>query len=491
MQFWILKIIAMKKIFITYSFVFISFLLLNGCKKALDIQPASELSSAFLETKKGAVALLNSAYGYSQWVADDGANRLYAEEATTDVLVNFRGALNVNVQPIQVFSWQADNVFFINSWTRNYLAIRDANNLLAVLEANKELTPVEKTQFAAEAKFIRGLSYYFLYNWFGPVPLINKSFTGSNEDFSLPRAEENQMLNAIEEDLTGAANDLPPTLSQTGKATKGAALGALTKFYMITKNWPKAAATAKQVIDLNLYTLWPDPVTLFSLQNEGNKEMIFVFPCIALEGYGNVWIANALPPQYPTPVFNTATQICVPVAFYRTFEANDKRRTMILTSYINMLNRPIDLLTGVEYQNPRSFKYPLDLNAANRMHGGDIPYIRYADILLSRAEALVMSTGSVTQEAMGLLNQIRTRAGLIAYTMQDAPTKEAYINLLIKERGWEFFSEGKRREDFIRQGLFIQNAVSRGLPAKPHQVRFPIPQSEIDANKNLVQNTGY
>lgn len=481
----------MKKIFITYSFVFISFLLLNGCKKALDIQPASELSSAFLETKKGAVALLNSAYGYSQWVADDGANRLYAEEATTDVLVNFRGALNVNVQPIQVFSWQADNVFFINSWTRNYLAIRDANNLLAVLEANKELTPVEKTQFAAEAKFIRGLSYYFLYNWFGPVPLINKSFTGSNEDFSLPRAEENQMLNAIEEDLTGAANDLPPTLSQTGKATKGAALGALTKFYMITKNWPKAAATAKQVIDLNLYTLWPDPVTLFSLQNEGNKEMIFVFPCIALEGYGNVWIANALPPQYPTPVFNTATQICVPVAFYRTFEANDKRRTMILTSYINMLNRPIDLLTGVEYQNPRSFKYPLDLNAANRMHGGDIPYIRYADILLSRAEALVMSTGSVTQEAMGLLNQIRTRAGLIAYTMQDAPTKEAYINLLIKERGWEFFSEGKRREDFIRQGLFIQNAVSRGLPAKPHQVRFPIPQSEIDANKNLVQNTGY
>lgn len=481
----------MKKIFITYTFVFISFLILNGCKKALDIQPASELSSAFLETKKGAVSLLNSAYGYSQWIADDGANRLYAEEATTDVLVNFRGALNVNVQPIQVFSWQADNVFFINSWTRNYLAIRDANNLLAVLDANKELTTVEKTQFAAEAKFIRGLSYYFLYNWFGPVPLINKSFTGSNEDFSLPRAEENQIMSAIEEDLTSAASDLPPTLSQTGKATKGAALGALTKFYMITKNWSKAAATAKQVIDLNQYILWPDPTTLFSLQNEGNKEMIFVFPCIALEGYGNVWIANALPPQYPTPVFNTATQVCVPAAFYRTFEANDKRRTMILTSYINTLNRPIDLLTGVEYQNPRSFKYPLDVNAANRMHAGDIPYLRYADILLCRAEALVMSTGSVTQEALGLLNQIRVRAGLNAYTMQDAPTKEAYINLLIKERVWEFFSEGKRREDFIRQGLFIQNAISRGFPAKPHHVRFPIPQSEIDANRNLVQNTGY
>ncbi len=477
---------------IKYTFVIISFLAINSCKKALDIEPASELSSTFLETKKGAVSLLNSAYGYSQWVADDGANRIYAEEGTTDVLVNFRGFLNANLQPLQVFSWQADNgFFFLNNWTRNFLAIRDANNLLAIVDANKELTAAEKKQFTAEAKFIRGLSYYLLYNWYGPVPIIKKAFTSSSENFSLPRAEEIEMINFIEEDLTGAANDLPVAISQTGKATKGAALGLLTKHYMSTKNWAKAALTAKQVIDLNQYILWADYTTLFSLQNEGNKEMIFVFPCIALEGYGNVWIANALPPQYPTPVFNTATQVCVPVAFYRTFDANDKRRTMILASYKNTLNVQIDLLTGVEYQNPRSLKYPLDLGASNRMHGGDIPFIRYADILLSRAEALVMSTGNVSVEALDLLNQIRTRAGLNAYTLQDAPTKDQFINLLIKERGWEFFSEGKRREDFIRQGIFIQNAVNRGLPAKPYHVRFPIPQSEIDANKSLVQNTGY
>jgi hypothetical protein len=125
------------------------------------------------------------------------------------------------------------------------------------------------------------------------------------------------------------------------------------------------------------------------------------------------------------------------------------------------------------------------------MHGGDIPLIRYADILLSRAEALVMSTGSVSAEALGLLNQIRTRSGLSSYTSQDASTKDQFIDLIIKERGWEFYSEGKRREDFIRQGIFIQNAISRGLPAKPYQVLFPIPQSEIDANKKLVQNPGY
>ncbi len=98
---------------------------------------------------------------------------------------------------------------------------------------------------------------------------------------------------------------------------------------------------------------------------------------------------------------------------------------------------------------------------------------------------------TVSPEALSLLNQIRTRADLRSYTSQDASTKDQFINLVIKERGWEFYSEGKRREDFIRQGIFIQNAVSRGLAAKPYQVLFPIPQSEIDANKNLVQNPGY
>ena len=185
-----------------------------------------------------------------------------------------------------------------------------------------------------------------------------------------------------------------------------ARLGVLTKFYMMTKQWDKAASTAKQIMDGNQYILWPDYTTLFAIANKGNSEMIFVYPCIAQSGYGNVWTANALPPQYPTPVFNTATQVCVPVL------------------------------------------------------------LRYADILLCRAEALVMSSGTVSAEALSLLNQIRTRAGLAALTAADTPDKTAFIDALIRERGWEFYSEGKRREDLIRQDMFIANAISRGQPAK-------------------------
>jgi len=202
-------------------------------------------------------------------------------------------------------------------------------------------------------------------------------------------------------------------------------------------------------------------------------------------------VANALPPQYPTPVFNTATQVCMPVAFYRTFLPEDKRKNLILTSYTNTLGENINLLTGNEYQNPRSLKYPLDPNANNRFHGNDLPIIRYADILLSRAEALVMSTGTVNQEALDLLNEVHQRAGLEKLNLTEASSKEEFISLLLNERAWEFYSEGKRREDLIRHNQLIQNAINRGQPAKDFHVKFPIPQSEIDANPKLVQNPGY
>ncbi len=342
----------------------------------------------------------------------------------------------------------------------------------------------------AEAHFIRGLAYDFLYGWFGTVPLVEKVYSSSKEEFDLPRADEAVLKSFIETELSAAATDLPLT-ALTGKATKGAALGILAKYYLQTKQWTLAAETAKQVMDLDIYNILPDYASVFALNNEGNKEMVYVFPCLNIDGNGNVWVANALPPQYPTNILNTATQVCTPVAFYNSFSPTDKRKTLFLTTYVNTKGQTIDLTTGVEYQNPRSLKYPIDVTADARTGGQDIPLIRYSDILLTRAEALVMSSGTVSQEAIDLFNKIRNRAGLSSYTLADLPTQAILIDKLLQERAWEFYSEGKRREDLIRHNRYISDAVARGKDAKPYQVLYPIPQTEMDANKNLVQNPGY
>jgi hypothetical protein len=466
--------------------------LLSCSKSDLTIQPASEYSDDFLRTASGIDAVLNSAYDNIQYNYDAGVNRIYLEECGTDIFVNFRGFLNGQLTPYQNFTNNpASEIITGDLWRKCYRAIRDANIILDAAPGNSELTEENKKNILAQARFIRGLAYRILYGFFGRVPLIDRAYKSSSEEFELPRSTDTETVSFIRTDLEAAAADLPLTQPLYGKATKGAALGTLLELFMMKKQWNDVLTVSQDIINLNQYNLMTDFSRIFALDNEGNREIIFAFPSVPIDGNGNVWVANALPPQYPTPIFNTATQVCTPVAFYNSFSADDDRRKLFLTSYTNNQGQLINLLVGNEYQNPRSLKYPIDLKADSRAGGQDFVYLRYAEILLARSEALVMSGGTVTQEAIDLLNEVRTRARLPAYTLADLPDQESFIEAMLWERAWEFYSEGKRREDLLRHNLYISNAIARGKNAQPFHVLLPIPQSEMDANKNLEQNEGY
>jgi hypothetical protein len=135
-------------------------------------------------------------------------------------------------------------------------------------------------------------------------------------------------------------------------------------------------------------------------------------------------------------------------------------------------------------------KFPPDPNAQGSQHGNDFPFIRYAEILLSRAEALNELNGS-NQESIDLVNLIRNRAGLGDVTLASFGTKENLRDHIMDERRWEFWYEGKRRTDLLRTGKYIQSARDRGASADDKHKVFPIPQTEIDANKLLKQNPGF
>jgi hypothetical protein len=140
--------------------------------------------------------------------------------------------------------------------------------------------------------------------------------------------------------------------------------------------------------------------------------------------------------------------------------------------------------------NVRSLKY-WDNNTVGNHSGNDVPVLRYADILLARAEALNELNGP-TQQALDLINQVRTRAGIANLTLAVATSKEVLRDLILRERGWEFYSEGKRREDLLRHDKFISLAKARGITAAADKHKlFPIPQTEIDANTACEQNDGY
>jgi len=469
---------------------------LSSCSDMLDEDLYSQLAPEnYLTTQEGIESTLNAAYaeGYLNGYSHHSVRNI--EEWCTDIEWETGGGENRTAVLMINFTWDASvDWMYGDMWQKPYRAIRNAN---VVLE-NVQLATIndqDKQTFTAEARFVRALSYYHLHSWFGPVPLRKSS----EDELYLARASEEEMRKFIEDELLAIIPDLPaPGQEQAyGRVTNGGARAVLTKFYLNTKQWQKAADMAQGIIEMGHYNLYPDYAMLFRVENERNSEFILTYPQIA-NSPGNNYINGAFPdgfandPEtgltFKTSWRNWAAQYRLYDSFYNSFEPGDKRMDLIIDNYINGQGNMVSLLNN---NNTRSFKYWPDPNGLANEHGNDVPAVRYADILLSRAEALNELLGP-NQESIDLINEVRERAGLNLLTLAGFSSIAQLRLHLLDERAWEFYSEGKRREDQIRIGTFISSAVERGISnAKPTHVLFPIPQGALDANEMLVQNEGY
>lgn len=468
------------------------FLLINliSCTKPLEEKVFSSFGpNNFFKTADDAEALLNSAYALEQKQGTDGFRNIFVmAEVTTDLLIIREGGLRGLAQPLEDFTWNASHEFFDTGWTRYYSAIYRANLVIDNVP-DISLDEERKNQIIAEARFLRASSYIYLYDLFGPTPLITNSVSNSEDRPTRPTQEE--FIKFVVDELNASSEILPVTAKQYGRATKGAALAFLTKFYLNNKNWEKANETAQKVINLNVYSLFTatERADLFKIANEKNSEFIYVRPHVAQPGLGTNYLAHAAPPNYKfkgAAKANYATQLKTLSGFYDSFDPKDQRREVFLTEYDDLNGKHIIL--GKD--DARSFKFEEDLPATAADMGNDFPVVRYADILLSKAEALNELNGP-TQESIELINQVRAKAGIEPLKLFNFTSKESLRSHILKERGWEFFSEELRRQDLIRHGKFITLAKERGKVAFDYQVLFPLPQSEIDRNPNLKQNDGY
>lgn len=476
-------ILSIKK----YKLFILSAILIGSsmsCEDHLEEVPFDQLApSNILRTEEGLQSLLISAYGNMQVHRFALVRMHYLEEGPSDLFLETGGGQARHAASIQDFTFDSEHPWIRGVYNNLWNSIRDVNLFLEHVES-VEFSKTDKEVSIGEARFIRALHYYFLSKWYGEVPLITSS---SSELY--PEKSSMAVLNEfIETEFIEAAEALPPVQDEYGRATKGAALAILTKFYLNTKQWQKTADAAQEVMDLQLYSLYPDYAEMFAPENEVNNEFIFVFPqTSAANRMGTTWMSLSLPPGYPIDGPNFAAQFRYYDNFVNTFDPNDERGDMILTEYEKANGTHVQLLGN---DNSRSLKF-FDANRVGADQENDFPVVRYADILLSRAEALNELNGP-TQEAIDLINEVRTRAGdNLELLNLSGFTKETLRDHILAERGWEFYSEIKRRSDLIRHGKFVDRAVARGKSAKQHHVLYPLPQTEINANENLVQNQGY
>lgn len=467
-----------------------------SCEETLEAIPTDRFASDNIsQSEAGITALLNSAYNFNN-IGGGFKDNINQQEVSTDMGFNTGGGENRQLILFINFTWDAANGRINGMWNQQYFAIRDANIVIESIEAGSFDEDFAKLR-KAEARYIRAFEYMELYSYFGPVPLR----TSPTQEAELSRATDEEMKTFIETEFLAAIQDLPDPGQEElyGKANKGAALGALTRFYLNTKQWDKVLTSTQQLMNFNYYSLYPTYREMFFVENEGNREMVVIWPRINVQGSHNNYQNGAFPPQFkkadnipefewiPGQMANWATQYRLRDGFVDSFDPADDR----LQGIVQVYERQNGTITNLRAQtdNSRSLKF-FDNNQMGNFSGSDIPVVRYADVLLSRAEALNEINGP-TQASLDLVNAVRDRANAPVYTLGDLGGKDSFRDLILAERGWEFYSEGLRREDMIRHGKFISSAVSRGVSAQDYHVLFPIPEIETSANSNIEQNTGY
>jgi hypothetical protein len=167
---------------------------------------------------------------------------------------------------------------------------------------------------------------------------------------------------------------------------------------------------------------------------------------------------------------------------YDSYDNADKRKKAFFFTEYN----------GIVQSPPSSAKF-FDPEYGNVIEDDNLNFIliRYADVLLMKAEAL-NATGD-NNEKYTALNLVRNRAGLGSVTAADGLNKDQFAEVLLQERMHELCCEHLRRWDLLRFGKLAQYMKDRaGINIQSYHVLYPLPQAAVDANDAITENnTGY
>jgi starch-binding outer membrane protein, SusD/RagB family len=388
--------------------------------------------------------------------------------------------------------------------------------------------PALKDRLMGEALFLRGMTYMYTVLFFNHIPLITEP-PKSSDDFFPSQVEPSVIWEQVYKDLDQASKMLPATYDDAnkGRATKGAALAYLGKAYLFNKDYAKASALFKQVIDLNVYSLMPNYEDNFTETKENNQESIFEVQFQRMDQPNLNWVGEPVPDNDHTTA-RGITYAPSPfgwgdMAINKWIFDEYKIEKTIQGGYDPRLYATVTFdypgcklygktfreawpYTGADtakwanmffcrkYENVNSGR----ANEFDWRSGINERLMRYADVLLMYAECQ-MELGSIP-DAAKYIQIVRDRANLPDREAEFAGMSKAQLlEQLSHERALELCLEGHRFDDIVRWG-WTKDAAKLAL-LKAHDAEWngyiagkehmPIPQIEMDTNPNAVQNPSY
>ncbi len=461
----------------------------TACQGILDKEPIAILDAgSFFQTEADAVQAMNAAYQPLLFNNTNGNFYWAFAEVTSDEAITGGDGSRPGITEMDAFTFTPRTEELNTFWKLQYTGITQCNLVLDHVP-DIAMNEARRNSIIGEALFLRSYYYFLLTQVFGDVPLFTR--ITPPDQLKAPRAPKAEIYAQIVADCERAAGYLPSIqpASEVGRATKGAAYALAAKTYLYQKNWGKTLEYVAKVKGLGVYNLMPDYVDNFRKNTQNNAESVWEIQHANLElGVGNFlnqWWASK---KYEGYGFAEATQ-----AFVDAFEPNDPRRKFSVAmnneDYFGVVYKPSFSATKYGVR-----KYLQAKDSVTQKADGDINYtaIRYAEVLLWEAEALTELNR--VQEAQAPLEIVRARARAqatdpaTALPLVTTTDQQAMRIALRHERQVELGFEMHRYFDLVRWGIAAQ--VLPGFQVGKHEV-FPLPQTEIDLNGELVQNLNY
>lgn len=418
-------------------------------------------------------------------------------------------------------------------WLRGYMAIQTLNYAIdgadLVDASEDEINPV-----VAQGRFLRAWIYYNFVRLFGEIPYINYAITDADDASTISQTPVDEIYEGIIEDLEYAKEWLPNTPSERKRPGKGSAAGLLASVYLTTENWQSAYDEAKYVIDnagTFQYDLEAEFADLFDPSlTETSNEVLWEINLIGADAATNPsslggtnassdYLAAVTGPigdeRYD---FGAGWSVAVPsLAVFEDWDDRDYRKavsfdTVMVVDGVELLYTDWGSVSGA-IARPHIAKYyralgesEADASSNGRDSDIDSPILRYAEILLIAAESLNEINGGPTAEAIGYVNEVRSRARreldddssndrTFPEDVSNGSSQDDFRTLVMEERRLELAFEFGRWYDIVRRELGESVFGASGLEQQNFSATkdylFPKYYYDVENNPNITQNNGY
>ncbi|HBL72750.1 MAG TPA: RagB/SusD family nutrient uptake outer membrane protein [Bacteroidales bacterium] len=500
-----------------------SFFSLTACSDWLEVLPNNEqVTGKYWKSKEDVEAVLASGYLYMResvptlirWGELRGGT-LYSNNNDDTPLQDFN---MVPTEPICDYS-----VF--------YKIINMANSVLKYAPAVKDIDDTYHEavmrSHLVEAYFLRAFSYFQLVRNYQEVPLVLEAYVTDEASYVLAKSDEATIVDQIKDDLlnalaSGAAKETFEETWQTkGRATKWALYALMADVCLWDEDYDRCIAYSDSILTATAAfrpVFMQDPLRWFEMFYPGNSNESILELNWDNQTYGqrnNFGSYFALDAAARLKFTETAMQdfkdeTALVMATDPTLDGRWGRTLM--ATYVHTSATPADYDKSA-YYFVWKYKGTDVADRDNMRNAEDANFILYrvAEIMLMKAEALVMKGEGHWDAALAIINQLRTRASLPALVVTTSEVDELDMLMhVLHERQMEFVAEGKRWYDLLRFGRlqeykykeqFINLVVTSNQTTNPQWIRsvlknehawfMPIPYSETQVNPLLKQNPYY